>query len=334
MRTRPAFTLVELLVVIAIIGILVALLLPAVQAAREAARKAECKNNLRQIALAFSNFESTQRYFPESWRLPTSPRATSLDGWSSQAQLLPYLEQTSLSTKIDYNLSYKQAAPIPSSQGGMMPLSAARVEVYQCPSEIKSELRMKNGRPAHYPLNYGANVGTWMVYDPPRASVGNDGAFQPEVRLRASDFYDGLSNTVAYAEVKAYNPYFRNAGHANPAFPTDGDLCSLGGDFKTSTGHTEWVDGRAHQAGVTAGFQPNTEHLCQVNGQTYDVDWTNMQEGKSATVKTYAVVTSRSYHPSVVQVVRMDGSTHVVSDNIELSIWRALFTRAGAEVFE
>src|ERR1700677_651211 len=55
-QRKSGFTLIELLVVIAIIAVLIALLLPAVQAAREAARRTQCRNNLKQMALAEHNY--------------------------------------------------------------------------------------------------------------------------------------------------------------------------------------------------------------------------------------------------------------------------------------
>ena len=95
------FTLVELLVVIAIIGILIALLLPAIQAARETARITQCKNNLKQIGLAFQAHHSTYKQFPD-WRLGLEldrrprPRVMAKlqpGGWAYN--ILPFMEETS-----------------------------------------------------------------------------------------------------------------------------------------------------------------------------------------------------------------------------------------------
>ncbi len=319
-RALRGFTLVELLVVIAIIGLLVGLLLPAVQAAREAARRTDCRNNLRQFALANHLFENVHGRFPPSFG------GMAGGSWSAHAWVLPYLEQGNVYDFIDFSTDYNTAF-LPDGRR----LGALRVPTYLCPSEINDRVRTRDGEEIHYPLSYGVNVGVWFVYDP-RNNRGGEGAYYPHSRLRHANFVDGTSNTLMAAEVRAYTPYFRNAAHSGPMDPpTPEEVCGLGGQFLLSSGHTEWIDGRAHQTGFTALYPPNAGIPCEIDGLTYNVTWTNQREGLSDTVPTYAVIPARSYHPGIVNAAMVDGSVHGFSETIDADVWRALATRAGGE---
>jgi prepilin-type N-terminal cleavage/methylation domain-containing protein len=86
---RRGVTLLEVLVVVGILAVLVGLLLPVIQKVREVAGVTRSSNNLRQIALAVSQFATDH----ES-RLPRlTPRE---NGEQVFIAALPYLEQTPL----------------------------------------------------------------------------------------------------------------------------------------------------------------------------------------------------------------------------------------------
>src|SRR5262245_12771733 len=100
-RSSRAFTLIELLVVIAIIAVLIALLLPAVQAAREAARRSQCINNLKQMGIAFHNYNSANGALPPakiysgSCSVGSNPGGLVLNT-TAFTMILGFIEQTSL----------------------------------------------------------------------------------------------------------------------------------------------------------------------------------------------------------------------------------------------
>jgi prepilin-type N-terminal cleavage/methylation domain-containing protein/prepilin-type processing-associated H-X9-DG protein len=124
-QQRSGFTLVELLVVIAIIGILVSLLLPAVQAARESARRAQCMNNLKQIAIGLINYESTFKVLPYGNNYGAGSTAFAAPSWSTL--ILPQIEQQNLYQAFNFNVLLND----PKNQAAV----TTRVAVYTCPSD-------------------------------------------------------------------------------------------------------------------------------------------------------------------------------------------------------
>jgi prepilin-type processing-associated H-X9-DG protein len=68
------------------------------------------------------------------------------------------------------------------------------------------------------------------------------------------------------------------------------------------------------------------------SGVEYDFDVTSSREGRNQTDPTYAVITARSYHPTGVNGLMMDGSVRFVSNGVSLANWQAMGTRAGGEV--
>lgn len=336
-RVRRGFTLIELLVVIAVIAILITLLLPAVQQAREASRRTHCKNNLKQIGLALHNYLDTHTYFPPSFCIDIGVALSGNNGsWSIHGRILPFLEQGNLYQQVNLQKSWDSQL----STG----VPQLRIPTYLCPSETRDRVRLNAGNPYIYPLNYGFNFGTWKVYDPTNGS-GGDGAFFVNSRTSFSSFYDGMSQTLAISEVKTFTSYFRNSP-TNPGSTPPSQTSALatfapGAQFKLgqgiddNTGHTEWCDGRVHHSGFTTVFGPNTKvNYLHTDGYTYDIDYNSRQEGNSATLPTYAAVTSRSFHSGIVNSCLLDGSVRSFSNSIDLSIWRALGTRNGSETFE
>lgn len=334
MPVRSAFTLVELLVVIAIIGVLMGLLLPAVQMAREAARSVQCRNNLKQLGLAILNYETNRRNFPPSAIIQGVGAINTNSSWSIHGRILPYLEQGNVYDRVDLNVAWDD----------QVVLAGLKIPTYACPSDVNSDVTRdvspKLATPL-YPTTYGFNFGSWLIFNPVNGQIG-DGMFHPNTKLRPSNILDGSSNTLMAADVKARQLYGRNepliGGPSIPAPDPAAVAARIPASFAwcRPNGHTEWPDGRVHHEGFTTGLAPNgrlvlnsASNQCPAGS---DIDYTSQQEATSTTQATYAVVTSRSYHPASVNVAMMDGSVRSIAEEIDLVTWRALGTRIGGEV--
>lgn len=176
--SRRAFTLVELLVVIAIISILVGLLMPAVMNAQNEARRAQCQENLRNIAMALVNFESSKNYFPgyiNSFR----GRNTS---WYSMI-----LEQ--LGAGDLYKTIATSSSDSPFSE-------TPHLSVLNCPSDARVKCRQS------YRINGGMEgaAGNDKKWRSSGLSFDLTGTAKNDLKVGISQIVDGAANTILVGE--------------------------------------------------------------------------------------------------------------------------------------
>ena len=340
-RVRRGFTLIELLVVIAIIAILIALLLPAVQQAREAARRTQCKNNLKQLGLAFHNYHDTHSRFPQPAMigLTVSSGMIMTSGASWQTMLLPYMDQGNV-----YNLMDLNSDPYDVPVNG--PAVATIIPAFLCPSTPRPSPLVEYTIPAGTSLgggfpptgedwvmsggacDYGTidgvrgdfssiarngqtfngtreGWGTWSirVLDVPAFSSGGKGG-------RIRDIIDGTSNTIQVGEQASRNLLYR----LRQRIPTSDPEAAA----QELTGSGAWAD----------VYQGDT----WVNGRLYD--GTPGPDGGPCAVNCSNARTAGlySWHEGGAQLLLCDGSARFISQNIAAWTLFSLITAQGGEV--
>jgi prepilin-type N-terminal cleavage/methylation domain-containing protein/prepilin-type processing-associated H-X9-DG protein len=265
LRRPLGFTLVELLVVIAIIGTLVGLLLPAVQVAREAARRSSCGNNLKQIGLALSNFESAKGALPAGYSFYASNIGNS---WGWAVFIMPYLEQQAL-----YDQLKPTSRPITDlyNNGSYTTADKALLQTpipgYRCPSDTTPALNnlvvFDSGRYDVATSNYVGCVGDILstTYDNDsggafigrydRLSSTTPGTGPLGITLRKVT--DGLSKTLAVGERSALNyaAVWAGAGSAC-CFNSSSTARSLGRAFYLI--NFDWINSGGSASDQGKGF--------------------------------------------------------------------------------
>ena len=322
-RLRRAFTLVELLVVIAIIGVLVALLLPAVQAAREAARRMKCSSSLRQIGIALHNYHDTFNMLPMGAQ--TNAGGGTTNGASTQAFILPYMEQGNVAALFDFNTDINVTATN----------QAARIQklaILNCPSQLPVPAFAASQCPggcgtANYMQSLGNN-GNW---------ASRNGPFARAYGARFAEISDGLSNTGFFSEIRlgptasASNGVvaagtiddFRVATSvANASWDASatGDTIAISQCENRAT--TTWMyrGKQYYRGGVVSTFY---SHTLTPNSKLRDcIRDVGVDRGHLA---------ARSYHTSGVNLALGDGSVRFVSNNVNELAWRAVGSKGDGD---
>lgn len=344
-RSRRGFTLIELLVVIAIIAVLVALLLPAVQQARESARRSQCRNNLKQLGLALSNYEES---------FTTFPPATGSSSYSVQARLLPLLDQAGLQDILNFEQPLLTGPGFnPVLNPAYATAAATVIPSFLCPSDPgPNQYTVAMGTPAtnfvfganNYMVSSGSGTGT--NYDD---RFPTDGIVHVNSSVRHRDITDGASNTVFMSEsIRGDGSDITLPAGTTPPLPYRKVLnASTGTTGGTGPGYTGsgggWPSGtiinpnlnsvlavgtawRGLSSGRGGSWIRGLNHHTMTNG--YLTPNSNVPDVVMHGVGFFG---PRSMHTGGAHVLFGDGAVRFLSENLDQGLSVALHTRNGGE---
>ena len=328
---RAGFTLVELLVVITIIGMIIGMLLPAVNSAREASRGMQCRNNLKQLALATLGYEQVHEMLPPACT-PTDPKIskkTNVPQMTPTNQrenwiihILPNLDQAALFEEIQLylkgnNKGIGDTFSDISNQPKMATIRAREIASFLCPSDrLNRTPYLDASGNAWGRGNYGANMGTGQADNMSNiswwAQPNAKGVMGPRMSVRISDIKDGASNTILIGEIRA------GINSSDPRGPW-----AMGGAGPSATAKNGFLGGEAYgpnaadPAMITTGgdsvFSCNSGSL-GMNPQERTRIGMSCKEGSSANIQA----TNRSLHPGGVNLAFADGGARFIPNSISL----------------
>jgi type II secretory pathway pseudopilin PulG len=316
-QARRAATLIELLVVIWIVGLMATLLLPAVQTAREAARASGCRNNLKQIGIALSNFESVHRHFPTgaAGRYDRSLSPTVMYGLSWWADTLPYLEQSDVGDQLDRTGAHTGWVPLNAHNGELADGFAPGF--WFCPSSpierfvTAGSIRM--AAPSYVGIS-GATSHEGFAENRVSPCCRSDGEIAaggvlvPNAAIRARQVNDGLAKTLLVGEQSDF------------VYTKTGRPRRIDGAFVSG-----WISG-SNALGVPPNYgspMSPSYNLATVryalNERRYDLPGIYDDRGANNPLV--------SPHAGVVHLLNCDGAVHSVAESMEVFVLKSLATR-------